>query len=178
MAIAGMALHVHSQETSGIYYKETKVGYSRIIGGNVGNMALAIATFGLSSAKSNNVIEGETAELEITERKPVFTFVFGEDKQTGYIFSDIANMNDILLVTLHKKKGHRNLRTGRYGLTEIKTGIDEKDVVPIAIEKTDDSKCIVHPKKDLEKGEYCFYYTAKPENEGNTFNGVFDFSIK
>lgn len=173
-----MPLHIYSQEVSGIYYKDLRLGYSRIIGKNVGNIAGAYFTLGLSSAKSNKVIEGDAAELEISEEKPYFTFVFGEDKQTGYIFTDIANMNDIVLLILHEKKGHRNLRTGKYGLTEVKTGIDDKDVIPISIEKTDDYKCIVHPKKNLKKGEYCFYYTKKPDNEETEFNGVFDFSIK
>lgn len=168
----------YAQETTGIYYNNDKLGYSRIIGKNVGNIAGAYFTLGLSSAKSNKVIEGETAELEIKERKPEFTIVFGEDKQTGYIFSDAKHMDEILLIQLHEKKNNRNLRTGKYGLTGVKTGVDEKDVIPLAIEKIDDNKYIVHPKKKLEKGEYCFHYMGKPQNEEDTFNGVFDFSIK
>lgn len=170
-------IQIHAQET-GIYYNNNKLGYSRIIGKNVGNIAGAYFTLGLSSAKSNKVIEGESAELEIQEQKPEFGIVFGEDKQTGYIFSDEKNLDEILLIKLHKKKNNRNLRTGKYGLTGVKTGVDEKDVMPLAIEKIEENKYKVHPKKKLEKGEYCFFYMGKPQNEENTFNGVFDFSIK
>lgn len=178
MVIALAFIQSYAQETTGIYYGTEKLGYSRIIGKNVGNIAGAYFTLGLSSAKSNKVIEGDAAELEIEETKPEFTIVFGDDKQTGYIFSDAKNMDEFLLLQLHEKKNNRNLRIGKYGLTGVKTGVDEKDVMPLSIEKIDDNKYKVHPKKKLEKGEYCFYYIGKPQNEENTFNGVFDFSIK
>ena len=178
MIVVLVSIQNHAQEIPGIYYNNEKVGYSRIIGKNVGNIAGAYFTLGLSSAKSNKVIEGESAELEIEEKKTEFTIVFGEDKQTGYIFSNERHMDEILLIQLHEKKNKRNLRTGKYGLAGVKTGIDEKDVISLAIEKIEDNKYKVHPKKQLEKGEYCFYYIGKPQNEENTFNGVFDFSIK
>lgn len=178
MVAALVFVQTYAQNTPGIYYNNERVGYSRIIGKNVGNIAGAYFTLGLSSAKSNTVIEGETAELEIEEQKPEFIIVFGEDKQTGYIFSDEKHMDEILLIQLHEKKNKRNLRTGKYGLTGVKTGVDEKDVIPLSIERVEDNKYKVHPKKKLGKGEYCFYYIGKPQNEEHTFNGVFDFSIK
>ncbi|NDV83623.1 hypothetical protein [Bacteroides sp. 51] len=177
MAILSICLKTYSQQT-GIFYKDEKVGYSRIIGNNVGNIVGASLTFGISSAKSNKVIEGDMAELEIEEAKPEFSIIFGEDKQTGYIFSNSKNLDEIVLVKLHVKKGSRNLRSGKYGLSGVKTGVDEKDIIPIAIDKVDDNTYNIHPKKKLEKGEYCFFYVGKPQNEENPFNGVFDFSIK
>lgn len=170
--------HLHSQEDSGIYYNGDKLGYSRVIGKNVGNLAGAYFTLGLSAAKSNKVIEGESAELEIEKGKPEFEIIFGEDNQTDYIFTDEKNMDNILLIQLLEKKNNRNLRTGKYGLTGVKIGVDEKYVIPLAIEKIEPNKYKVHPKKKLGKGEYCFYYMGKPQNEEDTFNGVFDFSIK
>ena len=178
MMVALAFTRSYAQETTGIYYGSDKLGYSRIIGKNVGNIAGAYFTLGLSSAKSNKVIEGEAAETEIKEKKPEFTIIFGEDKQTGYIFSNERNMDNILLIQLHEKKSKRNLRTGKYGLTGVKTGVDEEDVIPLAIEKIDDNKIKIHPKKPLKKGEYCFYYIGEAPNEESAFNGVFDFSIK
>lgn len=175
--IFSICLNMYSQET-GIFYNNEKVGYSRIIGNNVGNIVGASLTLGISSAKSNKVIEGDAAELEIEEGKPNFSIKFGEDKQTGYIFTDPKNLDEILLLKLHVKKGSRNLRSGKYGLGGVKTGVDEKDIIPIAIEKINDNEFSIHPKKKLEKGEYCFYYTGRAQNEDNTFNGVFDFSVK
>lgn len=166
------------EEVPGIYYINEKLSYSRIIGKNVSNIAGAYFTLGLSSAKSNKIIEGENAETEIKEKKPEFTIIFGEDKQTGYIFSNARNIDNILLIQLHEKKGKRNLRTGEYGLAGVKTGIDEKDVIPLSIEKVENNKIKVHPKSNLKKGEYCFYYFGEAPSEEGTFNGVFDFSIK
>lgn len=176
LAVLSICLNINSQEI-GIFYQGIKVGYSRIIGNNVGNIVGASLTLGISSAKSYKVIEGDMAELEINDSKPEFSVVFGEDKQTGYIFSDSKNMDDILLLKIHVKKGTRNLRSGKYGLGGVQIGVDEKDIIPIAIEKVDDYKYKVHPKKKLEKGEYCFYYVGKPKNEENIFNGIFDFSV-
>ena len=65
MVAALVFVQTYAQSTPGIYYNNERVGYSRIIGKNVGNIAGAYFTLGLSSAKSNKVIEGETAELEI-----------------------------------------------------------------------------------------------------------------
>ena len=178
MIISLFILTSHAQEIPGIYYNNEKLSYSRIIGKNVSNIAGAYFTLGLSSAKSNKTIEGEKAETEIKEKKPEFVIVFGEDKQTGYIFSNARNADNILLIKLHEKKGKRNLRTGKYGLTGVKTGVDEEDVIPLSIEKIEDYKIKVYPKSNLKKGEYCFYYIGKAPSEEDVFNGVFDFSIK
>lgn len=98
-------LYSHAQEVSGIYYNNQRLEYSRIIGKNVGNIAGAYFTLGLSSAKSNKVIEGKTAEMEIKDKKPEFTIIFGDDNQTGYIFTNERNVDNIFLVRLHGKKG-------------------------------------------------------------------------
>lgn len=171
-------LNVIAQNSVGIYHNNQKMGYSRIIGKNVVNIAGAYFTLGLSSATSNKIIEGEAAEMEIEEVKPEFIIIFGEDKQTGYIFSNERNIDNIFLIQLHEKKSKRNLRTGKYGITGVKTGVAEEDVIPLSIERLEDNKIKVHPKKNLKKGEYCFYYSGEAPSEVNVFNGVFDFSIK
>lgn len=114
MALLALSVKSFSQNSSGIYYKGEKLNYSRVIGKSVGNIAGAYFTLGLSSAKSNKIIEGGTSSTDIEENKPEFTFIFGEDKQTGYIFTNIKNIDNMLLVKLHEKKNKRNLRTGKY----------------------------------------------------------------
>lgn len=178
MALLALSVKSFSQNSSGIYYKGEKLNYSRVIGKSIGNIAGAYFTLGLSSAKSNKIIEGGTSSTEIEENKPEFTFIFGEDKQTGYIFTNIKNIDNMLLVKLHEKKNKRNLRIGKYGLTGVNTGIDENDVIPLSVEKTDENTAIVKVKNKLEKGEYCFYYIGNAPSEDLTFNGVFDFTIK
>lgn len=171
-------LSMKAQDKIGIYYDANKVGYSRVIGKRVGNIAGAYFTLGLSPANSNKVIEGETAETRIKDKKPVFTIYFGDDIDTEYIFSDPSNMDNLILIQLHEKKKTRSLRTGKYGLVAgVKTGIDEKDVQPLKIEKIDKNSYRVSPRKELKVGEYAFYYSGNVPEGKNEFNGIFDFSI-
>lgn len=170
--------NIYAQDTTGIHYNNEKIGYSRIIGKNVGNIAGAYFTLGLSSAKSNKIIEGNSAETKITDKNPEFVIIFGEDKQTEYIFSNARNVNNLLLIQMDEKKGKRELRTGKYGLTGVKTGVNEEDVIPLAIERIEDNKVKVRPKTSLKKGQYCFYYIGDAPSEESAFNGVFDFSIE
>lgn len=175
VAMLGTAM---AQDSTGIHYNNTKIGYSRIISKKVGNIAGAYLTFGLSSANSSKVIEGSSSGISIKETQPEFTITFGEDKITGYIFSNERNIDNLLLVQLHKKKGKRELITGKYGLAGVQMGVDEKDVMPLGIERIGENKIKVHPKKPLKKGEYCFHYIGVAPSEESVFNGVFDFSIE
>lgn len=167
----------NSQNIPGIYYNNKKLSYSRITGNSIRNIAGAYFSIGISPAKSYKIIEGTTSELGIKNIKPTFTIVFGEDKETGYIFSSIKNMNNIFLVRLGVKNGNRRIKTGKYGITGIVEGLGE-DIIPIAIEKIDDNSIKITPKNQLLYGEYCFYYNGKPIDEKNTFSGVYDFTIK
>lgn len=178
LMLAIASVNIYAQDTTGIYYNSERLGYSRIIGKNVGNIAGAYFTLGLSSAKSNKVIEGSFAETKIKDKTPEFIIVFGEDTQTGYIFSNNRNTDNLLLIQLYEKKGKRELRTGKYGLTGVKTGVNEEDVIPLAIERVANNRSTVHPKQPLKKGEYCFYYMGSAPSEDGAFNGVFDFSIE
>jgi hypothetical protein len=177
---------IYSQDKVGIYYEnqsgdQIKLDYSRITGTNVGNIAGAYFTLGLSSANSNYVISGKASETEIKEIKDVtlqFVVYFGNDDLTKYIFSNPANMDYIVLVKLHQKKKTRNLRNGKYGLTAgIQKGLNEDDVISIKSVKINDSLFRVTPREKLKKGEYCFYYTGDAPEGINEFNGVFDFAL-
>lgn len=164
---------------TGISYQNEKIGNSRVSGKRVGNIVGAYLTIGLSAANSNIVIEGENSDCVIDNSKPEFTFTFGEDKQTEYIFADSSNLDAIVLIKLHEKKGSRYLRTGKYGLIAgVQTGTDQKDVQPISVEKVDDKHFKVTPKSRLAKGQYAFYYIGTVPDGKNRYNGVFDFSIK
>ena len=168
-----------AQDAPGIYYNGKKLGYSRMVGKRVGNALGAYMTMGLTTVKINRVVEGATAELEVTEKKPEFKVVFGEkDFTTGFIFTDRENLNRLLLVKLSVKKKNRNLNVGKYGITKIKTQTDEDNLVQLAIDQTDENTYTIHPREELEEGtEYCFYYRTDKDDkeEHHNFDGVFDF---
>lgn len=179
-----ISLVCYSQDKAGIYYKNAKgdymqLGYSRITGTNVGNIAGAYLTLGLSAANSNYVIEGKSAEVLTKENPPQFIFKFGDDPLTKYIFTSSDNIDYIRLVKLHPKKNSRNLRTGKYGLTAgVQKGLNDEDIIPIKTELVDENTILVIPKEKIKKGEYCFYFTGESPEDVKEFIGVFDFSIK
>lgn len=58
-----------AQDTPGLYYNGQKMSYSRMVGTRVGNAFGAVATGGLTTVKINRVVEGQTAELVVAEKK-------------------------------------------------------------------------------------------------------------
>lgn len=155
-----------------IYYNDTVLSSSRIIGNKVGNIAGAYLTFGLSAANSNKVVEGASSSMEIAEEKPEFRFVFSST--TDSMLIDPLYMDYIVLVKLHDKKKTRQIRTGKYGLVAgVQTGLNEDDIIPLSVEQQNDSVYMVSPKTELEKGEYCFYYVEKVPR----IRYVYDFAI-
>ena len=131
-------------------------------------------TIGISSAKSYKLIEGDTSETEITEKKPIFKFSFESKKDS--LFINKGNFDGFVLVKLLVKKGNRRLLTGKYGISGVQVKISEDMLVPFSIDEPEDEDnvFIVKPKKELEEGEYAFYYMKdQPE-----INKVYDFTIK
>lgn len=169
----------NAQDVPGIYYNSKKMGYSRLVGKRIGNAFGAYLTGGLTTVKINRVVEGKTAELEISEKKPEFTVVFGEkDYTTGFIFTDRDNINRLLLVKLSVKNKNRNLNVGKYGITKIKTQTDDDNILALSIDQVDENTFKFHPREDLDdETEYCFYYRNDKEDKENlkNFDGVFDF---
>lgn len=159
-----------------IYHNGEKIGYSRIQGNKLGNLAGAYFTLGLSSAKSNKVVEGNTSGLDIKEKRPVFTIRFIESAKDS-VFMEKDNVENLVLVKMHEKKNSRLIRTGKYGLAAgVQTGISADDIIPLNIDDSDDEKYTftIKPKFDLENGEYGFVFIKdkKPSNK------VYDFTIK
>lgn len=159
-----------------VFYNEEKLGNSRIQGNKVGNIAGAYLTFGLSSAKSNKVVEGETSGLDIKDKRPVFTILFYESAKDS-VFMDKDNMDKIVLVKMHEKKNSRLIRTGKYGLAAgVQTGLLAEDIIPVSIDDSEDEKYTysIKPKSELKKGEYGFIYVPN----GKPVSKVYDFTIK
>ena len=168
-----------SPDVGGIYYNQSKMGYSRIIGQKVGNVAGAYFSFGLSGAKRNLQIEGKSANLKISESLPKFTIVFSDNQKSEVVFLSSEMLDNLVLVKLKSGKNERKLQNGSYGLTGIESNVSQKYVIPLSIDKIDDSTYSITPKEKLSKGEYGFYFNLPKSNddENKSFNGVFDFTI-
>lgn len=183
LPLISMTLLSFGQDKVGVYYtnnsKLIQLSTSRITGSKVGNIAGAYFTLGLSAANNNKIVEGKESETVINDKSPVFKIVFGESRNIGYALSSIDNIDNIVLVKLHKKGKSRNLRTGKYGLIAgVQSGLNDDDIIPISIDDIDDVTQLVTPKEELKKGEYCFYYAGETPKGEKEFNSVFDFSVK
>lgn len=170
---------ITSPDVGGIYYNQTRVGYSRITGQRIGNLAGAYFSFGLSGAKRTLQIEGKTAMLRITDNLPQFTIVFSNNEKSEVYFKSSKMLNNLVLVKLKSGKNERKLQNGSYGLTGVESSVSKKYVIPLSIEKVDESTYSIIPKEKLSKGEYGFYFNTpkSKDEEDSSFNVVFDFSI-
>lgn len=163
--------------SSQIYYNGEKLYSSRITGKKLGNLLGAYMTVGLSSAKQSLIVEGETSENVIKDKRPEFTFKFGNAKDS--LFMDRANMDKNMLVKIYPKKRLRQLRIGKYGLVAgVQTNAGGNDAIALRVEEDEEHEGVftVRPREDLDEGEYCFFYTDK-EMVKNA-SKVYDFSIR
>lgn len=85
IALGLFSLQVSSQ----IFYNGEKLRTSKIEGNRVGNVVGAYFTIGISSAKSYKIIEGDTSETEISEKKPEFKFSFMSKKDSLFLTNPI-----------------------------------------------------------------------------------------
>lgn len=162
---------------SQVYYKGEKLYTSRITGKKLGNLLGAYMTVGLSSAKQSLIIEGETSENIISEKRPEFMLKFGASKDS--LFMDKANIDKIVLIKIYPKKRLRQLRIGKYGFVAgVQTNAVGNDAIALRVEENEESEGVftIHPREELEDGEYCFFYTDKEMMK--KANKVYDFSIK
>lgn len=182
------ALCSYSQNIAGIFYNDALIPHSRVTGQRIGNLAGAYFSMGLSGAKRNIQIEGETSDLVITEKQPTFKVAFNQEfTKYGAIFSDIENMDYLVLVSVKKGKNKRQLQTGSYGLTGIESNLSDKKIIPLNIDENEDGTFSITPKKELKPGEYVFWFTKKlldgdqiegQEPKTKPYNYVFDFTVK
>ena len=176
-----LSLQINAQQgETGIYYNDKAISFSRITGKKIGNVAGAYFTFGLSSAKAKMNIEGSSSENTVASTKPTFVFKFGDKNPiTGDLYANEENIARFLLVKIKTKGKQRSIIVGKYGLTQIKTNVDSKDIIALKLESKGGGVYEVTPREALEKGEeYAFYYRQKEEDKKDPFYGVFDFVIQ
>lgn len=101
---------ITSPDVGGIYYNQTRVGYSRITGQRIGNLAGAYFSFGLGGAKRTLQIEGKTAMLRITDNLPQFTIVFSNNEKSEVYFKSSKMLNNLVLVKLKSGKMKENYK--------------------------------------------------------------------
>lgn len=143
------------------------------------------ASFG-QSVKSRAVLGSAHAEIQVTNRQPVFYFYF-EKTQSG--LSDTSRSatspNEYILAQFEvkEKDNQRSLVMGQMNAySGGQSGADSKSVRSIGFEKLAPGIYKVSPKEDLANGEYGFFYAANSTmgayGAGASGGKVFDFAVQ
>lgn len=130
-------------------YLQTATGWKRIeevssievraVGGIASRM-----TLGLKESRVICVFRGDHAELQMSERRPVFR-----------ISGLGASARDVYIVALRPNPDRRDLEMGRAGLLKkVSFGFRKRDVRDVEVKRLGDDLIEATPKQDLEFGEY------------------------
>lgn len=111
----------------------------RAVGGIASQM-----TLGLKESRVICVFRGDHAELQTSERRPVFR-----------ISGLGASARDVYIVALRPNPDRRDLEMGRAGLLKkVSFGFRKRDVRDVEVKRLGDDLLEATPKQDLEFGEY------------------------
>ena len=111
----------------------------RAVGGIASQM-----TLGLKESRVICVFRGDKAELQLSERRPVFRI-----NGLG------ASTRDIYIVAMRLNPDRRDLEMGRSGLLKkVSFGFRKRDVRDVEVKRLGDDLLEATPKHDLEPGEY------------------------
>lgn len=185
-----VAEEVSTTRPTGIYYvlgdEEIRI-LPTVFSGKKSNPLAASLTYGIVSTKTKSTLLNAEASVKIRQVLPKFIFRFSPESVeqnaqkfvNDWWFVSASSPNEFALVKLksNKKKNYREITTGSSNAyTGDRVGIDQKSSIPFDIEVINDYTFAVIPKKGLEPGEYCFFYSgAIPSMYTN--QSVFDFSV-
>ena len=141
-----------------------------------GGMFGSAMTYGIMKVKVKAKVPGTTANMQISETRPVFYFYLNEkDNSMRAVKAFPANINQFQLVKFHVKDKGREVTVGKVNAFGGKYGISDEYLVEFSFEKIADGIFKVTPKAPLANGEYGFYLIGTGEGTGATF---FDFGVK
>lgn len=186
-----------SPQSPGIYLFDenstpalTKIEPSVYSQAKSGGMWKTALTYGAAKTKMKAVLAGPTANLSISNSKPVFYFYF-EEAESGLSYQNGATTspNEFILAefTVNRKKKSRELVVGQFNYYGSQSGAIDKTVRPFDFERLAPGIYRVTPKEPLGDGEYGFYYAGSTPPTAYGFYGVvggtgggkvFDFSIR
>lgn len=124
--------------------------------------------------KQKAVIEGGSADTQISDRRPTFYFYFGS-VSAGLGENATLSPDDYALSAMEIKDSGktRRLVIGKSGVyAGSKSGVDKKAVRGFASEKVSPGVFKITVEQDLAPGEYCFF---RPIGGAGT---IFDFGVK
>jgi hypothetical protein len=114
------------------------------------------------------IYDGPQAANQFESHRPVFGIKIDASRPDAPGF----NVRDLIIVSMAKKKDHRELQVIKGGFESTRTGISSKDQSEMTVTSVGDQTFILTPKNDLAPGEYLATFRGA--------NGVagYDFGIK
>jgi hypothetical protein len=136
----------------------------------VGDIASRM-TLGLKESRVICVFRGDKAELQLSDRRPVFR-----------ISGLGASIRDVYIVALRLNPERRDLEMGRAGLLKKTSfGFRKRDVRDLDVKRLGDDLLEATPKQDLEPGEYIMVLGGVSMARSNSagFEGTtgYDFGV-
>ena len=178
---------------AGVYMLDGSTSKMRRIDPTVSNQAktggiLGYAlTGGIASMSVKAAIQGGTARVHATDRRPVFYFFFDESNPqvgpttTSWAAGTSATVtapSEFTLIHMAAKSGRREARVGSMNIGGAKAGVMDKDRLVFDYELVRPGVFKVQPKTDLVPGEYGFIYSLSGGNVGGAVTArIFDFSV-
>lgn len=142
-------------------------------------------TSGIASMSVKASIQNEHARNKSEDEQPVFYFFFDEanNQQTTSSWSSglqyvVNSPSAFTLIKMKSKNGHREIRVGSRNLGGMKSGVMDKDQIPLDSEMVRPGVYKVTPKYALKPGEYGFLYEMTSNGASGALGGrIFDFSV-
>lgn len=189
------SLDVLKKEGSGIYYADkagiTEVEPTVYSGKKTSGRALDHITYGFGKSTTRMTLNGNTANISVNEKKPVFYFVFNKsegnlnDQGSGWL-REVSGPNEFqlvkIIVTKDKKTGKQTgreieTRAGNY-YSGTEEGVSSKFKVDFKRKKLEEGIYEISFESDLEPGEYCFMYAGANVDLNTRNPKVYDFAVK
>ncbi len=140
-------------------------------------------TGGLASMSMKVSIPGGSARIQ-SNTKPYFYFFFDQAEQGAAAASFLGatylgnSPAEFQLVELDGKKDRREAKVGNVNIGGVKTGVMDKDRIPIEYDLIRPGVYRVKAADPLEPGEYGFLYSVAGGQAGAAGARIFDFSVR
>jgi hypothetical protein len=110
-----------------------------------------------NSYKLKTQVTGSRASVRTNRTRPAFEFHFASTGGLEFPVPGAASPAEFFLVKLDPKKNRRELTVGETRWRSH-TGVTEKQMLPVDIERLGPGHYRVAPTLELEPGEYCFIH--------------------
>lgn len=180
---------------SGIYCIDDKTGEpiemdaSVFSNSKTGSGLLTMVTYGIAKTKQKAILSGARANLQMTNKAPVFYFVFphrapgelgNQNNENIGFYNNASSPNEFMLVKFSVSGKQRQIVTGSFNsYAGFSGGIDDNNKIAYRSVKISPGLYKVYFETPLPSGEYAFVFAgtaANPRGEVPT-QKAYDFSL-